>query len=62
MVKTHKAVVLISQQLGMGSNPSVIEAMKNTLDVYGANSGGSRNLAGHSPLVEDLETDRKSVV
>ncbi|KAG9761690.1 hypothetical protein KCU73_g2258, partial [Aureobasidium melanogenum] len=45
----------IDTGLGMGGNPLVIDAMKNTLDVYGANSGGSRNLAGHSPLVEDLE-------
>ncbi|KAI0434852.1 5-aminolevulinate synthase [Xylaria sp. FL1042] len=41
--------------LGMGSNPSVIKAMHDALDIYGANSGGSRNIAGHSPLVEDLE-------
>ncbi|KAI0198180.1 5-aminolevulinate synthase [Astrocystis sublimbata] len=41
--------------LGMGSNPSVIKAMHAALDIYGANSGGSRNIAGHSPLVEDLE-------
>ncbi|RWA08562.1 hypothetical protein EKO27_g6530 [Xylaria grammica] len=41
--------------LGMGSNPSVIKAMHEALDIYGANSGGSRNIAGHSPLVEDLE-------
>jgi 5-aminolevulinate synthase len=40
----------------MGSDATVIEAMKATLDVYGANSGGSRNLAGHSPLVEELES------
>lgn len=39
----------------MGSNPAVITAMQNALHTYGANSGGSRNIAGHSPLVETLE-------
>ena len=42
-------------QLAMGSNPAVIAAMENALRTYGANSGGSRNIAGHSPLVEELE-------
>ncbi|KAI0539889.1 5-aminolevulinate synthase [Xylaria digitata] len=41
--------------LGMGSNPAVIAAMQQALHMYGANSGGSRNIAGHSPLVESLE-------
>ena len=40
----------------MGSNPAVLKAMKDALDVYGANSGGSRNIAGHSPLAELLES------
>lgn len=40
----------------MGSNPNVIAAMENALHTYGANSGGSRNIAGHSPLVEELES------
>ncbi|KAI0193241.1 5-aminolevulinate synthase [Xylaria flabelliformis] len=42
--------------LAMGSSPAVITAMQNALHRYGANSGGSRNIAGHSPLVEKLET------
>ncbi|KAF2717191.1 5-aminolevulinate synthase [Polychaeton citri CBS 116435] len=41
--------------LAMGSNDTVIKAMQSALQTYGANSGGSRNIAGHSPLVEDLE-------
>ncbi|KAL4738191.1 5-aminolevulinate synthase [Aspergillus similis] len=41
--------------LAMGSHPSVIAAMEKALRTYGANSGGSRNIAGHSPLVEGLE-------
>lgn len=40
----------------MGSNPAVLKAMRDALDVYGANSGGSRNIAGHSPLAELLES------
>jgi 5-aminolevulinate synthase len=40
----------------MGSNPAVIAAMEGALHVYGANSGGSRNIAGHSPVVEQLES------
>ncbi|KAI1260329.1 5-aminolevulinate synthase [Xylariaceae sp. FL1019] len=42
--------------LAMGSNPAVMTAMQNALQRYGANSGGSRNIAGHSPLVEKLES------
>ncbi|PYH94191.1 5-aminolevulinate synthase [Aspergillus ellipticus CBS 707.79] len=41
--------------LAMGSNPAVISAMEDALHTYGANSGGSRNIAGHSPLAEKLE-------
>ncbi|KAI0420042.1 5-aminolevulinate synthase [Xylaria grammica] len=41
--------------LAMGSSPTVITAMQHALQTYGANSGGSRNIAGHSPLVEALE-------
>ncbi|MCX4976632.1 5-aminolevulinate synthase [Streptomyces sp. NBC_00620] len=32
--------------LGMGQNPSVIEAMKEAIDAFGAGSGGSRNIGG----------------
>ncbi|KAI1189231.1 5-aminolevulinate synthase [Nemania serpens] len=42
--------------LAMGSSPVVMTAMQDALQRYGANSGGSRNIAGHSPLVEKLET------
>ncbi|KAK6835349.1 hypothetical protein P875_00021986 [Aspergillus parasiticus SU-1] len=41
--------------LAMGSHPAVISAMEDALHTYGANSGGSRNIAGHSSLVETLE-------
>ncbi|KAG8628403.1 hypothetical protein KVT40_004276 [Elsinoe batatas] len=41
--------------LAMGSHKAVTDAMTAALATYGANSGGSRNIAGHSPLVEELE-------
>ncbi|EFR02787.1 5-aminolevulinate synthase [Nannizzia gypsea CBS 118893] len=41
--------------LAMGSNSAVLAAMQNALNTYGANAGGSRNIAGHSPLMEALE-------
>ena len=34
----------------------MIAAMEDALHTYGANSGGSRNIAGHSPLAEALES------
>ncbi|PLN76741.1 5-aminolevulinate synthase [Aspergillus taichungensis] len=41
--------------LAMGSHPAVLAAMEDAIHTYGANAGGSRNIAGHSPLVEALE-------
>lgn len=39
----------------MGSNQLVAKSMHDALRIYGANSGGSRNIAGHNPLAEQLE-------
>lgn len=41
--------------LGMGSHPSVIEAMHSTIDKYGAGAGGTRNIAGHNKHALELE-------
>lgn len=40
---------------GMSSHPKVCEAIRKALDAYGAGSGGTRNIAGNSPVHEQLE-------
>lgn len=40
---------------GMSSHPKVREAVIRALDEYGAGSGGTRNIAGNSPVHEQLE-------
>ncbi|GAK67737.1 delta-aminolevulinic acid synthase [Moesziomyces antarcticus] len=39
----------------MSRHPAVLEAMKETLDKYGAGAGGTRNIAGHNRHVETVE-------
>jgi len=40
---------------GMSSHPRVRQAIRRALDEFGAGSGGTRNIAGNSPLHEQLE-------
>lgn len=39
----------------MSRHPTVLQAMKETLDKYGAGAGGTRNIAGHNRHVERAE-------
>ncbi|KAH8916920.1 putative 5-aminolevulinate synthase [Atractiella rhizophila] len=43
--------------LGMGRNPAVLKSMKDTLDMYGAGAGGTRNIAGNAALHLALEAE-----
>ncbi|KAG2160813.1 hypothetical protein VTO58DRAFT_104641 [Aureobasidium pullulans] len=41
--------------LGMGRNPQVLKKMHETLDMYGAGAGGTRNISGHNQHAMGLE-------
>ncbi|MEM7047768.1 MAG: 5-aminolevulinate synthase [Pseudomonadota bacterium] len=41
--------------LGMGQNPAVIDAARHALMELGAGTGGTRNIAGTTPLHQELE-------
>lgn len=41
--------------LGMGRNPHVLKTMHETLDMYGAGAGGTRNISGHNQHAMSLE-------
>ena len=42
--------------LGMGRNPQVLKTMHETLDMYGAGAGGTRNISGHNQHALALES------
>ncbi|KAA8900489.1 pyridoxal phosphate-dependent transferase [Sphaerosporella brunnea] len=41
--------------LGMGRNPQVLKVMHETLDMYGAGAGGTRNISGHNKHAIEIE-------
>ncbi|PLN76744.1 mitochondrial 5-aminolevulinate synthase [Aspergillus taichungensis] len=41
--------------LGMSKNPHVLQKMHETLDMYGAGAGGTRNISGHNQHAVELE-------
>jgi 5-aminolevulinate synthase len=54
--KEEKVTVWCSNDyLGMGRNSHVLKTMKETLDMYGAGAGGTRNISGHNQHAVGLE-------
>ncbi|ETI23518.1 5-aminolevulinate synthase, mitochondrial [Cladophialophora carrionii CBS 160.54] len=54
--KEEKVTVWCSNDyLGMGRNSHVLKTMKETLDMYGAGAGGTRNISGHNQHAVALE-------
>lgn len=56
--RTEEVTVWCSNDyLGMSKHPDVVNTMKNTLDIYGAGAGGTRNIAGNGALHLALESE-----
>jgi 5-aminolevulinate synthase len=54
--KEHTVVWCSNDYLGMSQNSEVIEAMQRAIQLYGAGSGGSRNIGGTHSYYSLLET------
>ncbi|KNE59373.1 5-aminolevulinate synthase, mitochondrial [Allomyces macrogynus ATCC 38327] len=51
----HVTVWCANDYLGMSRHPIVVDAMKQSLDMYGSGAGGTRNIAGNAALHLKLE-------
>ena len=54
-VEERVTVWCSNDYLGMGRNQQVLKTMHETLDIYGAGAGGTRNISGHNKHAVELE-------